>query len=58
MEANQQELVDKFTGVTGVDADRAKFYLESSGWMLDVNIFRYIFKCVRPVAISSLVMSP
>lgn len=30
------ELISQFTAITGVDEDRAKFYLESSAWKLDV----------------------
>ena len=36
--ANQSELIASFTNITGVDADRARFYLESSGWNLDVRL--------------------
>ncbi len=32
------DFVVQFRDVTGVDEDRARFYLESSGWKLDVLI--------------------
>ncbi|KAK3103612.1 hypothetical protein FSP39_020524 [Pinctada imbricata] len=38
MDNIQQGKVDQFTGVTGADAGRAKFYLESSGWNLELAI--------------------
>ena len=42
---NRDELVADFTTVTGVDADRAKFYLEASGWNLDVGFC--VIKCLQ-----------
>ena len=36
-DARQNELIAQFTGVTGVEAERAKFYLESAAWELDVS---------------------
>ena len=38
-DASHSELIARFTSVTGVDTDRAKFYLESSAWQLDVCWF-------------------
>jgi hypothetical protein len=35
--ADKQQLVEQFTNVTGIDADRAKFYLESASWNLEVS---------------------
>lgn len=40
--ANRDELVSKFADVTGVEAERALFYLESSAWQLEVR--RHIYK--------------
>ncbi|XP_038052933.1 NSFL1 cofactor p47-like isoform X2 [Patiria miniata] len=37
-EAQKASLIADFAGVTGVDADRAKFYLESSGWQLQIAL--------------------
>ena len=37
-DASHDDLVVQFTSVTGADAERAKFYLESAAWSLDVNI--------------------
>ncbi|EFA05869.1 NSFL1 cofactor p47 [Tribolium castaneum] len=39
--SDNPELISQFTAITGVDEDRAKFYLESSAWKLDVAISRY-----------------
>jgi hypothetical protein len=35
--ADRDELLSQFTDVTAVDAERAKFYLESSAWQLEVS---------------------
>lgn len=35
--ASRDELVSQFADVTGVDAERALFYLESSAWQLEVR---------------------
>ncbi len=37
-DASHDDLVVQFASVTGADAERAKFYLESAAWSLDVNI--------------------
>jgi hypothetical protein len=42
--ADRDELLSQFTDVTGVDAERAKFYLESSAWQLEVR--QYIMQVV------------
>lgn len=34
---DQEEMVSQFSDVTGVPADRAKFYLESANWTLQVS---------------------
>ena len=36
--ASHEELIEQFTDVTGVEAERAQFYLESSAWHLDVRL--------------------
>lgn len=36
--SNVQDLLDQFINVTGVDQDRAKFYLESAAWNLQVAL--------------------
>jgi len=33
----KQDKIDNFVKITDVDEDRAKFYLESSGWNLEVS---------------------
>jgi UBX domain-containing protein 1 len=43
--ADRDELLSQFTDVTGTDADRAKFYLESSAWQLEVS--KHIFQVVN-----------
>ncbi|XP_078332397.1 NSFL1 cofactor p47-like [Crassostrea virginica] len=35
---SQREKIEQFTNLTGVDADRAKFYLESSGWNIELAV--------------------
>ena len=35
--ASRDELVSQFADVTGVDAERVLFYLESSAWQLEVR---------------------
>lgn len=35
--ASHEELVSQFTDVTGVESERARFYLESSAWQLGVR---------------------
>ena len=51
---SHSELIAQFTSVTGVDAERAKFFLESAAWKLDVSIYfrlihRYYIKIYRVV---------
>ena len=36
--ASHEELVSQFTDVTGVEPERARFYLESSAWQLEVAL--------------------
>lgn len=36
--ANHEELVSDFTDITGVESERARFYLESSAWLLEVAL--------------------
>lgn len=38
--ANQEEFVREFVAVTDVDEERARFFLESSGWNLQVRVSR------------------
>lgn len=35
-DASHSDLIAQFTGVTGTNAERAKFYLESAAWNLEV----------------------
>lgn len=34
---DQEEMVTQFSDVTGIAADRAKFYLEAANWTLQVR---------------------
>ena len=37
--ADQKEsIIQQFVGVTGIDHDRARFYLESASWNLEVTL--------------------
>lgn len=40
--ASQEQSVKEFVAVTGVDEERARFFLESAGWSLHVR-FRFTF---------------
>lgn len=42
-EGERSRLVAEFSGVTDEDAERAQFYLESSGWDLHVGSKVYLF---------------
>ena len=37
----QRGLVDNFIAVTGADAERATFFLQSAAWNLQVKLFAY-----------------
>ena len=37
MDRSKEDLIDNFVNITGVTNDRARFYLESSAWNLEVN---------------------
>lgn len=49
--ASRDELVSQFADVTGVEAERAQFYLESSAWQLEVR--QHIFTKTSPPPPSS-----
>ena len=34
----KEDMIDNFVNITSVDKDRARFYLESSAWNLEVHI--------------------
>lgn len=36
-ESEQSDKVNEFAGITNVDSERAKFYLESAAWSMDVK---------------------
>ena len=36
MDRSKEDLIDNFINITGVTNDRARFYLESSAWNLEV----------------------
>lgn len=35
-ESEQSNKINEFAGITNVDQERAKFYLESAAWNMDV----------------------
>lgn len=35
-ESEQNSKINEFAGITNVDLERAKFYLESAAWNMDV----------------------
>lgn len=37
--ASQEQSVREFVAVTGVDEERARFFLESAGWSLHVRLY-------------------
>lgn len=47
--ASQEESVREFVAVTDVDEERARFFLESAGWNLQVRDF-----CVFPLSLCGL----
>ncbi|XP_023313815.1 NSFL1 cofactor p47 [Trichogramma pretiosum] len=38
MDQNREDMIERFKDVTGVDSQRAKFFLESSAWSIDVAL--------------------
>ena len=36
-DSDQEEKVNQFVGITGADSNRAKFYLQSAAWDLNVK---------------------
>jgi len=34
---DQDDMIMQFQGITGVEPDRARFYLEASGWQIQVS---------------------
>ncbi|KAL2723157.1 NSFL1 cofactor p47 [Vespula maculifrons] len=47
---NHDELVSQFTDVTGVEPERAQFYLESSAWQLEVALASF-YETDEPVTL-------
>lgn len=53
--ANQEEFVREFVAVTDVDEERARFFLESAGWNLQVRVQRCSrSSCGRDVGVQSV----
>lgn len=46
-EGERSRLVAEFAGVTDVDTERAQFYLESSGWNLNVSNMAYVWNLLK-----------
>lgn len=42
-ESEQSNKVNEFAGIANVDQERARFYLESAAWNMDVMIIRLLF---------------
>lgn len=53
-DANQEETQSEFMAVTGVAKDRAKFYLESANWNLQVTKVPMGFRFVHKMQVSAL----
>ncbi|XP_043255454.1 NSFL1 cofactor p47-like [Colletes gigas] len=50
--ASHEDLVSQFTDVTGVESERAQFYLESSAWQLEVALASF-YENDEPAALIS-----
>lgn len=46
-DSNQNEILSEFRAVTNVAEDRAKFYLESANWNLQVRTIYTYMNCQR-----------
>lgn len=52
--ASQEESVREFVAVTDVDEERARFFLESAGWNLQVRLFwSFLLSCGRVYCVKS-----
>ncbi|XP_076637853.1 NSFL1 cofactor p47 [Colletes latitarsis] len=51
--ASHEDLVSQFTDVTGVESERAQFYLESSAWQLEVALASF-YENDEPAALISV----
>lgn len=52
--ASQEESVREFVAVTDVDEERARFFLESAGWNLQVCLFwSFLLSCGRVYYVKS-----
>ncbi|XP_046836703.1 NSFL1 cofactor p47 [Vespa crabro] len=54
---NHDELVSQFTDVTGVEPERAQFYLESSAWQLEVALASFYENDEPPTLVNESVES-
>ncbi|XP_035741325.1 NSFL1 cofactor p47-like [Vespa mandarinia] len=54
---NHDELVSQFTDVTGVEPERAQFYLESSAWQLEVALASFYETDEPPTLVNESVES-
>lgn len=55
--ASQEQSVREFVAVTGVDEERARFFLESAGWSLHVRILCTVNWSTRREIAKSRVMA-
>ncbi len=46
MEADKQEEVQRFTELTGISEDRAKYFLEAAAWNFEVCVWCAFVYCV------------
>ena len=53
--ADKEGLVAQFMAITGVDTERATFYLESAGWNLDVRLYLSTFVDVDCIVLSYVI---
>lgn len=40
--SDQDEKLLQFTSITGATEDRAKFFLDSSAWQVEVSIYSFV----------------
>lgn len=40
MSEGHEDLIAQFREITGADNERARFYLEASGWQMQVSVFK------------------
>ena len=56
--SDKDQQISQFKGITGVDDARARFYLESAAWNLDVMYFFIHFVASFCISYICLLLSP